>query len=78
MNQQVALIHWYGAIKDDNRLINEQTKKLLLNLNQTNYGFEGITHKIEDVRRLMPYVLMESPTIEDIMLSYIGGNNYVN
>jgi len=42
-------------------------------LHQTHYGFEGITNKKDDVRRLMPDVLMERPTIEDIMLSYIGG-----
>lgn len=49
-----------------------------LNLHQSQYGFEGITHKKDDVHRLMPDVLMERPTIEDIMLSYIGGNNHVN
>ncbi|KFM98541.1 ABC transporter ATP-binding protein [Bacillus clarus] len=73
-----VLVETHALVKGDNRLINEQTKKLFLNLNQTNYGFKGITHKIDDVRRLMPDILMERPTIEDIMLSYIGGNNYVN
>ncbi|QFY03603.1 ATP-binding cassette domain-containing protein (plasmid) [Bacillus cereus] len=73
-----ALVETHALVKGDNRLINNQTKKLFLNLSQTNYGFEGITHKIDDVCRLMPGVLMERPTIEDIMLSYIGGNNYAN
>ncbi|MBE7128841.1 ABC transporter ATP-binding protein [Bacillus mycoides] len=71
-----ALVETHALVKGDNQLINNQTKKLFLNLSQTNYGFEGITHKIDDVCRLMPGVLMERPTIEDIMLSYIGGNNY--
>ncbi|EJQ21762.1 ABC transporter ATP-binding protein [Bacillus cereus] len=73
-----ALVETHVLVKGDNQLINNQTKKLFLNLSQTNYGFEGITHKIDDVCRLMPGVLMERPTIEDIMLSYIGGNNYAN
>ncbi|MCU4981433.1 ABC transporter ATP-binding protein [Bacillus cereus] len=73
-----ALVETHALVKGDNQLINNQTKKLFLNLSQTNYGFEGITHKIDDVCRLMPGVLMERPTIEDIMLSYIGGNNYAN
>ncbi|MED3481520.1 ABC transporter ATP-binding protein [Bacillus toyonensis] len=71
-----ALVETHALVKGDNQLINNQTKKLFLNLSQTTYGFEGITHKIDDVYRLMPGVLMERPTIEDIMLSYIGGNHY--
>lgn len=71
-----ALVETHALVKGDNQLINNQTKKLFLNLSQTKYGFEGITHKIDDVCRLMPGVLMERPTIEDIMLSYIGGNTY--
>ncbi|MGG5785288.1 ABC transporter ATP-binding protein [Bacillus albus] len=72
------LVDTHALVKGDNQLINEQTKPLFLNLYQSQYGFEGITHKKDDVRRLMPEVLMERPTIEDIMLSYIGGNNCVN
>ncbi|MGH0599941.1 ABC transporter ATP-binding protein [Bacillus mycoides] len=71
-----ALVETHALVKGDNQLINNQTKKLFLNLSQTKYGFEGITHKIDDVCRLMPGVLMQRPTIEDIMLSYIGGNHY--
>ncbi|PDX91437.1 sodium ABC transporter ATP-binding protein [Bacillus thuringiensis] len=73
-----TLVESHALVKGDNQLINNQTEKLFLNLSQTKYGFEGITHKIDDVCRLMPGVLMERPTIEDIMLSYIGGNNYAN
>ncbi|WP_254490237.1 ABC transporter ATP-binding protein [Bacillus thuringiensis] len=71
-----ALVETHALVKGDNQLINNQTEKLFLNLSRTKYGFEGITHKIDDVCRLMPGVLMERPTIEDIMLSYIGGNTY--
>ncbi|HFF1838114.1 ABC transporter ATP-binding protein [Bacillus cereus] len=71
-----ALVETHALVKGDNQLINNQTEKLFLNLSQTKYGFEGITHKIDAVCRLMPGVLMERPTIEDIMLSYIGGNTY--
>jgi ABC-2 type transport system ATP-binding protein len=77
-DEKDALIDSHALVKGDNRLINEQTKKLFLNLHQTHYGFEGITNKKEDVGRLLPDVLIERPTIEDIMLSYIGGNIHVN
>jgi len=73
-----VLVDTHALVKGDNPLINEQTKNLFLNLHQSQYGFEGITHKKDDVRRLMPDVLMERPTIEDIMLSYIGGHNHVS
>ncbi|MCX2829192.1 ABC transporter ATP-binding protein [Bacillus pseudomycoides] len=73
-----VLVDTHAFVKGDNQLINDQTKNLFLNLHQSQYGFEGITHKKDDVRRLMPDVLMERPTIEDIMLSYIGGINHVN
>ncbi len=39
---------------------------------------KGLLIKKDDVRRLMPDVLIERPTIEEIMLSYIGGNIHVN
>ncbi|UOK49091.1 ABC transporter ATP-binding protein (plasmid) [Bacillus tropicus] len=77
-DEKDVLIDTHALVKGDNRLINEQTRPLFLNLHQTHYGFEGITNKKDDVRRLMPDVLIERPTIEDIMLSYIGGNSHVN
>ncbi|HDR4555887.1 ABC transporter ATP-binding protein [Bacillus thuringiensis] len=77
-DEKDMLIDSHALVKGSNRFINEQTKTLFLNLHQTHYGFEGITNKKDDVRRLMPDVLMERPTIEDIMLSYIGGNSYAN
>ncbi|EOO24227.1 hypothetical protein ICM_05811 [Bacillus cereus BAG1X2-3] len=77
-DEKDMLIDSHALIKGSNRFINEQTKTLFFNLHQTHYGFEGITNKKDDVRRLMPDVLMERPTIEDIMLSYIGGNSYAN
>ncbi|ERI06988.1 ABC transporter ATP-binding protein [Aneurinibacillus aneurinilyticus] len=72
------LLDTHALVKGDNRFINEQTQKLFLTLHQSPYGFEGITRKKKDVRRLMPDVLMERPTVEDIMLTYIGGNNNAN
>ncbi|HDR8245055.1 ABC transporter ATP-binding protein [Bacillus thuringiensis] len=77
-DEKDMLIDSHALVKGSNCFINEQTKTLFLNLHQTHYGFEGITNKKDDVRRLMPDVLIERPTIEDIMLSYIGGNSYAN
>ncbi|MGG2091708.1 ABC transporter ATP-binding protein [Bacillus sp. S13(2024)] len=72
------LLDTHALVKGDNCFINEQTQKLFLTLHQSPYGFKGITNKKEEVRRLIPDVLMERPTIEDIMLTYIGGDKNVN
>ena len=72
------LLDTHALVKGDNHLINEKTKKLFLTLHQSKYGFEGITNRRAEVRRTMPDVLIERPTIEDIMLTYIGGNNNAN
>ncbi len=44
--------------------------KLFLNLEITGYGFIGITSKLMKCKN-MPDILIERPTIEDIMLAYI-------
>jgi ABC-2 type transport system ATP-binding protein len=44
---------------------------LFLSLEETEYGFTGITNRKNDVRRQMNGVLFEKPSIEDIMLGYI-------
>jgi len=71
------LLDTHGLVKGDKTLINEQTRKLFLTLNETEYSFEGVTNKKSDVRAQMKGVVIERPTIEDIMLTYIGGNEDV-
>lgn len=71
------LLDTYGVVKGDNKLINDNTRKLFLKINETSYGFEGITNKKNDVRRKMSGVVIERPTIEDIMLAHVGGNENV-
>ncbi|MEC1261479.1 ABC transporter ATP-binding protein [Bacillus swezeyi] len=73
-----GLLDTHALVKGDNHYINEKTKKLFLSLHQSQYGFKGITNKKEDIKRLMPGAVMERPTIEDIMLTYIGGDHHVN
>ncbi|MTI67865.1 MAG: ABC transporter ATP-binding protein [Firmicutes bacterium] len=70
------LLDTHGLIKGDNALLNNDTKKLFLKLHETEYGFEGLTNNKEAVREQMKDVLIEKPTIENIMLGYIGGENY--
>lgn len=72
------LLETHAIVKGDTRLLNEQTRKLFLTLRETTYGFEGITHDIHIVRQHMKDVVIEKPTIEQIMLAHIGGHQHVN
>ena len=40
---------------------------------ETDFGFTGITKQISEVRSYIPNIMVERPTIEDIMLGNIGG-----
>lgn len=66
-----ALLDNYRLVKGDNKILNDQNKKLFLNLQTTNYGFIGITSRASDVQKSMPGSLFERPSVEDIMLAYI-------
>ncbi|WP_461207634.1 ABC transporter ATP-binding protein [Clostridium sp. DL1XJH146] len=72
-----VLFDTHGLVKGDKMMLNEYTRKLFLILHETEYGFEGITNQKTTVQKQMNGVLIEKPTIEQIMLSYIGGNKDV-
>lgn len=65
------LIERHALVKGDSRLINEETRKLFLSIRQTAFGFEGITDKRDLVCEQMNDVIIERPTVENIMLAYI-------
>lgn len=68
-----ALLDTHGLVKGDKKDLNEGTRRLFLRLRETEYGFEGITNEKAAVKAQMK-ALVERPTIEEIMLAYIGGN----
>jgi len=68
-----TLIDTHRLIKGDNNNLNAQTRKLFLNIRETGFGFTGITNKLSQVQKSMKDILVERPTIEDIMLGYIEG-----
>jgi len=69
--EKEVLLDTHGFVKGDNKLLNEHTRKLFLKLHETKYGFEGVTDKKAVVRQQMNGVLIERPTIENIMLGYV-------
>lgn len=73
-----VLLDTHCKVKGDRKLLNDSTRKLFLTLHETDYGFEGITNNRNAVLEQIKGVLAERPTIEDIMLAYIGGNKNVD
>lgn len=67
------LLESYRVVKGDSKKLNADNRELFKSLNTTAYGFTGITNQIEKVQRCLPGVVMERPTIEDIMLGNIDG-----
>ncbi len=69
-----TLLDTHGLIKGDKIALDDHTRKLFIRLQETRYGFEGVTNQKSAVRQQMKGVLIERPTIEDIMLAYVGGD----
>lgn len=68
------LIDRHALVKGDTAFLNEYTKKLFLSLHITSYGFEGITDQLSVVKEQMSQIVAERPSIEQIMLAYLGGD----
>lgn len=78
VEEKDILLETHALVKGDNKLLNDNTRKLFLTLDETKYGFEGMTNKKAIVREQINGVIIERPTIENIMLAYIGGKKNVN
>ena len=68
-----TLLDNYRIVKGDIRKLNENTRKLFLQISETTYGFTGITKQAAEVQQYIPDVIIERTTIEDIMLGSIEG-----
>jgi ABC-2 type transport system ATP-binding protein len=69
-----TLLDTYRIIKGDIPSLTDDVRKILLNVSETAFGFTGITKRVSEVRSYIPDVIIERPTIEDIMLANIGGD----
>jgi ABC-2 type transport system ATP-binding protein len=69
------LMDMHRIVKGDLKDLTDETSKLFLYKQETGYGFTGITRSISQVQQRLNGVLLEKPTIEDIMLAYIERGN---
>ncbi len=67
------LIDNHRLVKGDKKYLNEETRKLFLNIQESGFGFSGLTKQLDLVQKSMSDILVERPSIEDIMLGYIEG-----
>ncbi len=67
------LLESHRLVKGDSKDINENNKSLFINIRTTDFGFSGITNRLPEVKNSIKDILIEKPTIEDIMLAYIDG-----
>ena len=68
-----TLLDTYRIVKGDSGALTTDARKLFLSISETDFGFTGITNQISEVRSYIPNIMVERPTIEDIMLGNIGG-----
>lgn len=65
------LLDSYRIVKGSTEKLNEDTRKMFLNVEENMFNFTGITKHVSDVMQHMQGVLTERPTIEDIMLANV-------
>ncbi|MEG6569673.1 phenol-soluble modulin export ABC transporter ATP-binding protein PmtA [Thermoanaerobacterium thermosaccharolyticum] len=59
----------YGLVKGSKELIDSEIKKNFVGININKYGFEGLAYNKNKVKRIFgEKVVIEKPTLEDIML----------
>lgn len=68
-----TLLDSYRIVKGDMRKVDENIRKLFLRISETAYGFTGITQRVSEIQQYIPDIIIERPTIEDIMLGNIEG-----
>ncbi|MCH4239139.1 MAG: ABC transporter ATP-binding protein [Oscillospiraceae bacterium] len=69
-----TLLENYRVVKGDTKDLNQENRKLFQNIKTTDFGFTGVTNQIKEVQECLPEIVIERPTIEDIMLSNIEGS----
>ena len=71
-----VLIESHHIVKADNKAINEDVLKLFLKTESTGFGFTGLTNKLDEVRKVIPDIIVERVTVKDVMLGYLDEEEY--
>ena len=68
-----ALLDTFKKVKGNPKELSGDIRRLFLSIQETEYGFVGITKNVQQVKQTCKNILTEKPTIEEIMLGYLGG-----
>lgn len=68
------ILNTYGIVKGSNELLDYNIKKEFIGIHQNSFGFEALTNNIQKIKRqFSSNVLIERPTLEDIMVYSVRG-----
>ena len=61
------------VVRGDRQLLTSDVRNLFRSIAETEYGFTGLTDRYKDVQRVLPDVVMERASVEDVMMAYAKG-----
>ncbi len=68
----------YGLVKGGKELLNADTRSSFVGIKENEFGFTGLTCDRKLARKMFgDKVVIEKPTLEDVMLYYVRGNKNV-
>lgn len=69
------IMETYGVIKGEKRVLQGGLRKELIGIQENDYGFSALTRDVKKVKRLCKEaIVIERPTLEDVMLYTIRGD----
>ena len=73
-DEKDSIIESYGIVKGDNELLDRDLEKEFISVKKSNFGFEGLTSNKDKVKKIFGNkVIIERPTIDDIMVYSVRG-----
>ncbi|MFA9376958.1 MAG: ABC transporter ATP-binding protein [Lachnotalea sp.] len=67
-----TLLEEHVLVKGDKSMLTQENRKLFVSLDERGFSFEGLSNHSNKVKREMNKAVYERPTIEDIMVAYMG------
>ncbi|WP_061994319.1 ABC transporter ATP-binding protein [Clostridium sp. ATCC 25772] len=65
----IDVLEEYRIVKGDKSLLNDENRKAFISINITSFGFEALTNNVSKIKAIFKdSVILEKPTLEDIMV----------
>ncbi|HHV97991.1 MAG TPA: ABC transporter ATP-binding protein [Clostridiaceae bacterium] len=72
------ILNNYGIVKGGRELLNSDSRNSFIGIKENKFGFEGLTKDRKQAKKIFgDKVVIEKPTLEDVMLYYVRGNHNV-